>query len=149
VSNITIRSAKVADLAALCELYRQLNPDDPPWASETVALDVLAGVLGHAGTTILIGEVDGSCVSTCMLVVCPNFSRSGRPFALIENVVTHRDHRRQGYGRRIVQRAIEAAHQQGCYRVSLMTGSQRQETLRFYEETGLQRAKTSFEARFG
>ena len=149
MGNIMIRSVAVADLAALCELYRQLNPDDPPWPSEAAALEVLAGVLGHAGTTILVGEVDGSCVSTCMLVVCPNFSRSGRPFGLIENVVTHRDHRRQGYGRRLVQRAIEAARQQGCYRVSSMTGSRRQETLRFYEETGLQRAKTSFEARFG
>ena len=149
MGNIMIRSVAVADLAALCELYRQLNPDDPPGPSEAAALDLLVGVLKHAGTTIFVGEVDGSCVSTCMLVVCPNFSRSGRPFGLIENVVTHRDHRRQGYGRRLVQRAIEAARQQGCYRVSSMTGSRRQETLRFYEETGLQRAKTSFEARFG
>lgn len=149
MGNIMIRSVAVADLAALCELYRQLNPDDPPGPSEAAALDLLVGVLEHAGTTIFVGEVDGSCVSTCMLVVCPNFSRSGRPFGLIENVVTHRDHRRQGYGRRLVQRAIEAARQQGCYRVSSMTGSRRQETLRFYEETGLQRAKTSFEARFG
>jgi GNAT superfamily N-acetyltransferase len=146
---ITIRPAKVADLGALCELYHQLNPDDAPWPSEAAALDALASVLRHAGTTILICEVDSTCVSTCMLVVCANFSRSGRPFALIENVVTHRDHRRQGYGRRLVQRAIEAARQRGCYRVSLMTGSRRQETLRFYETAGMQRdAKTAFEARF-
>jgi GNAT superfamily N-acetyltransferase len=149
VRTITVRSARVADLGALCELYRQLNPGDPPWPSEAAALDALASVLGQAGTTLLICDVDGICVSTCMLVVCRNFSRSGRAFALVENVVTHRDHRRQGYGRKVVQQAIEAARQQGCYRVSLMTGSQRQATLRFYEAAGLQKdAKTAFEARF-
>lgn len=146
---ITIRPAKMADLESLRELYRQLNPDDPPWPSEAVARQALAGVLGQAGTTILICDVDGTCVGTCMLVVCPNFTRCGRPFALIENVVTHQHHRRQGYGRRVVQHAMEAARQQGCYRVSLMTGSRREETLRFYETAGLQRdAKTAFEARF-
>jgi GNAT superfamily N-acetyltransferase len=139
VRNITIRPAKVADLGALCEF-------SPSKAAE---LDALASVLRHAGTTILICDVNSTCVSTCMLVVCLNFSRCGRPFALIEIVVTHRDHRRQGYGRSVVQRAIEAARQRGCYRVSLVAGSRRQETLRFYETAGMQRdAKTAFEARF-
>ena len=83
-----------------------------------------------------------------MLVVCPNFSRSGRPFALIENVVTHREHRKRGYGRKIVRHAIDMAWQRGCYRVTLMTGSRREETLRFYEAAGMRRdTKTAFEAR--
>lgn len=145
----TIRAAKSIDRPVLCDLYRQLNLDDPPWSSDIVAADALADVLGHDGTTILICEVDGIAVSTCMLVVCPNFSRSGRPFALIENVVTHREHRKRGYGRKIVRYAIEMARQVGCYRVTLMTGSRREETLRFYEATGMRRnTKTAFEARF-
>ena len=74
---------------------------------------------------------------------------AGRPFALIENVVTRREHRKRGYGRQLVKHAIEAARQQGCYRVTLMTGSRREETLRFYESAGLRRdTKTAFEARF-
>jgi GNAT superfamily N-acetyltransferase len=145
----TIRAAKSTDQHVLCDLYRQLNPDDPPWPSDVVAADALADVLGHHGTTILICEVSGIAVSTCMLVVCPNFSRSGRPFALIENVVTHREHRKLGYGRKIVRRAIDMARQRGCYRVTLMTGSRREETLRFYETAGMRRdTKTAFEARF-
>src|SRR5262245_7341057 len=144
-----MRPAGMADLGALGELYRQLNPDDAPWPSEAAALDALASVLGNAGTTIFICEVDRFCASTCMLVVCPNFTSSARPFALLENVVTPHDHRKQGYGRWVVQHAIEAARQRGCYRVSLMTGSRREETLRFYEGAGMQRgAKTAFEARF-
>lgn len=139
----------MSDQAALRELYRELHPGDPPFPSEAAATEQLRDVLRHAGTTILLAEVEGVCVSTCMLVICPNFSRGGRPFALIENVVTLRDHRRCGYGRAVVRHAIERARERGCYRVNLMTGSRREETLRFYAGMGLKReVKTAFEARF-
>jgi len=147
--HVTIRSATLIDQRALCELYRQLQPADPPWPSDDVAAEALAKVLGQDGIDILVCEADGFAVSTCMLVICPNFSRSGRPFALIENVVTHRDYRKRGYGRQVVERAIEIARQQRCYRVTLVTGSRREETLRFYEAAGMHRnSKTAFEARF-
>ena len=123
------------DQRVLCELYRELNPADPPWPTDAAAADPLAKVLRHDGTTILIAEVDGIAV--------------GRPFALVENVVTRQEYRKQGYGRQVVERAIEIAGQAGCYRVTLMTGSRREETLRFYEAAGLQRnTKTAFEKRF-
>jgi len=81
-------------------------------------------------------------------VICPISPRGGRPFALIENVVTLRDHRRCGYGRGVVRHAIELARERGCYRVNLMTGSHSEETLRFYEGVALKRqVKTAFEAR--
>ena len=144
-----IRSAKLTDQRVLCDLYRQLHPADPAWPSEAAAAEALSHVLGHEGTTILLGEVGAVAVSTGMLVICRNFSRCGRPFALIENVVTDRQHRKRGYGRKLVEHAIDLARQQGCYRVTLMTGSRREETLRFYEAAGLRRnTKTAFEARF-
>ncbi len=146
---VAIRSATLADRQALYDLYAQLQPADPPWPSEAAAADALSRVLEHPGMTILLGEVNGIAVSTCTLIVSPNFTRSGRSFAMIENVVTHRDHRQRGYGRHVIERAIEIARGQGCYRVTLMTGSKREETLRFYETTGLHRnTKTAFEVRF-
>jgi GNAT superfamily N-acetyltransferase len=147
--DIIVRSATLCDQGALCDLYNQLNPTDPPWPSEAPTTEALSKVLNHDGTTVLICEAGCVPVSTCMLVVCPNFSRAGRPFALIENVVTDRKHRRRGYGRKLIERAIEIAHQHGCYRVTLLTGSQREETLRFYEASGMRRnTKMAFEARF-
>ena len=145
----TIRAATRDDLTALADLHRQLQPHDSPWPSEDLAAEALARVLDHSGVTIFIGEIGTHAVATCMLIVSPNFSRGGRPFAMIENVVTDQDHRQRGYGRQIVQHAIEAARALDCYRVTLMTGSKREETLRFYETTGLQRGtKTAFEVRF-
>ncbi len=146
---IAIRPATQADQRVLFELYAQLQPADPPWPSEAAAAEALSKVLDHPGATILLCEVDGLAVSTCTLLVCPNFTRSARPYALIENVVTLSDYRKHGYGRQVVQRAIELAREQGCYRVTLMTSSKREETLRFYETAGMRRnSKTAFEVRF-
>jgi ribosomal protein S18 acetylase RimI-like enzyme len=145
----TIRPATPADLPALTDLYHQLHPDEPPWPSEAAAAEVLSEVLAHPGTTIFVGTIDGRVVSTCVLIVTPNFSRCGRPFAMIENVVTNNEHRQRGYGRQTVQHAIERARAEGCYRVTLMTSSKREATLRFYDGAGMRRnSKTTFEARF-
>jgi GNAT superfamily N-acetyltransferase len=144
-----VRLATSADQRVLCDVYSQLHPADPPWPSDTAAADALSKVLEHETTAVFICEVDGRAVSTVMLVVCPNFTRSGRPFAIIENVVTHRDHRKSGYGRQVVQHAIEVARQRGCYKVTLTTGRRDEETLRFYEGLGMRRdTRTAFETRF-
>lgn len=144
-----IRPATLADKHALFELYAELQPAAPPWPTEIAATDTLSDVIEHPDATILLCEVDGIPVSTCTLFVCPNFTRSGRPFAFIENVVTLSNHRKRGYGRQIMRHAIEFARERGCYRVTLMSGSRREETLRFYEAAGLRRGiKTAFEVRF-
>jgi hypothetical protein len=42
-------------------------------------------------------------------------------------------------------RAVQIAGQSGCYKVMLMTGSKKDETLRFYENCGFNRnEKTAF-----
>ena len=144
-----MRPATLADLPALSDLYRQLHTNEPPWSSEQAAADALSKVLAHPGTTIFAGTVENRVVSTCVLIVCPNFSRGGQPFAIIENVVTDREHRQNGYGRQMVQHAIEFARQQGCYKVTLTTGRRDAQTLRFYEASGMRRdTRTAFEARF-
>ncbi len=79
----------------------------------------------------------------------PNLTREARPFAVIENVVTHSAHRNRGFGRAILRAAVAAAKNAGCYKVHLATGSKRESTLRFYEGAGFTRdAKTYFEVRW-
>jgi GNAT superfamily N-acetyltransferase len=98
--------------------------------------------------TVIVAQAAGLLVSSCALAVVPNLSRGGRPYGVIENVVTHADYRRQGLGRRVLAHALDIAWQANCYKVLLATGSQRESTLRFYEEAGFHRGgKTYFEVR--
>jgi N-acetylglutamate synthase-like GNAT family acetyltransferase len=146
VESPDIRAARAKDLPALLALYRQLNPDDPV-LPEAEAGARFAQILAHPGTTIFVTCADGVAVSSVSLVVIPNMTRGGQPYALIENVVTHADHRRRGHGRALIDTAVASAWDLGCYKVMLLTGSTEPATLRFYANCGFSQNKTGFQIR--
>ena len=141
-----IRAARPSDLERLLKLYPQLNPSD-----EAMSLDLAASRLGDInqlpGSAVLLGLLGNDLVASCTLIVIPNLTRAGRPYALIENVVTDALHRGRGYGTRILRAAVDAAWGAGCYKVMLMTGSKQPSTLKFYENAGFEQTKTGFQMR--
>ncbi|AUH63927.1 GNAT family N-acetyltransferase [Paracoccus zhejiangensis] len=145
-SRLTIRRAIKADIPQLLELYRHLIPGDEQ-PTEAQAGDAFARFLTYAGSAIFLGELNDVLVASCALVVVPNLTRGAKPFGLIENVVTHSDHRNCGYGRQILDAASESAWASGCYKVMLMTGSQKPSTLSFYLAAGFEQSKTGFQKR--
>jgi GNAT superfamily N-acetyltransferase len=142
-----IRPAKPDDLSGVLALYLQLNPSDPVLDVRT-AEPAWSALLSSGLTTPFVAEVAGLLVSSCTLAIIPNLSRGGRPYGVIENVVTHADHRRTGLGRAVLQVALDKAWNANCYKVLLATGSRKESTLSFYEGAGFQRGgKTYFEVR--
>jgi len=142
-----IRTADERDLSEVLALYRQLHPQEPP-LDATTAERIWQALLASGITTVIVAQVAERLVSSCTLAIVPNLSRGGRPYAVIENVVTHADHRRQGLGRKLLEHAVAMAWQADCYKVHLATGSTRESTLRFYESAGFRRGgKTYFEIR--
>jgi len=142
---LNIRPAASDDLEKLLELYRHLTSDET--CPLTLAQENFAQFQQFEGSAILLGEIGGEPVTSCVLVVVPNLTRGGRPYALIENVVTHAGHRGKGYGKRILEAASNRAWERNCYKVMLMTGSKRASTLGFYESAGFEQSKTGFQKR--
>ena len=63
----------------------------------------------------------------------------------MENVVTHADYRGRGFARECLDYAKKIAEQENCYKMMLLTGSKKIETLRFYENSGYNSSdKTAF-----
>jgi GNAT superfamily N-acetyltransferase len=120
-SAMTIRVAQSEDLPMLLALYGHLHETDAPLPPAP--------------------ELKAHC-----LAIVPNLTRGCRSYALIENVVTHADYRRRGFGTAIVKHAMELAWEAGCYKAMLLTGSRRPETHRFYQQCGLVANKTGFVA---
>jgi GNAT superfamily N-acetyltransferase len=144
--DLSIRAVEQADLPALLELYRDLNPDDPPLALPD-ATSIWQQTSNHSGIAIFVGVLEGALVTSCTLIVVPNLTRGGLPYALIENVVTSAKHRKQGHGAAVLKHAFAEAWKHGCYKIMLLTGSKNPATLRFYSGVGFEQNKTGFQIR--
>lgn len=141
-----VRLATIRDAIALQDIYTHLNPDDPVVSPAQFEQD-LEKLLDDPDRQIIVAEMDGLIVASCTLFILPNLTRGNRPMALIENVVTHKQYRRMGLGKRVLHDAFARAEKAGCYKVMLLTGSTTQGTLDFYLEAGLTQDKTGFQKR--
>ena len=120
----TARLVREDELGKLLELYRMLNPEDPPLDPEDpVVADRWAEMLADDSLDIIGVEHDGRLVASCVLSVTTNLIRGARPWAVVENVVTHEDYRGQGFGTECIEYAADRARERDCYKVMLLTGS--------------------------
>ena len=84
-------------------------------------------------------------MSSCVCVIIPNLTRNVRPYAFLENIVTHKDYRGQGLASECLEYAKQIAKDCNCYKMMLMTGSRKKETLDFYKRCGYNSTdKTAF-----
>jgi GNAT superfamily N-acetyltransferase len=135
-------------LDALLALYRHLNPSDALLPERAVVESVWQELLASPRYKYFGVYLANELVSSCTLCVIPNLTRACRPYGLIENVVTHRDHRNKGYGRAVLAHALSYAWSQHCYKVMLLTGRKEEAVNRFYESAGFDRnEKQAFVAR--
>ena len=139
-----IREAKREDLDALLELYMFLHEDSIPEKNSHLE-ETWEQIIGDLNHHLIICEVEGKIISSCVCVIIPNLTRNVRPYAFVENVVTHADYRGKGYATECLDFAKKIAEQENCYKMMLLTGSKRPETLRFYEKAGYNSSdKTAF-----
>ena len=139
-----IREANRDDLNSLLELYLYLHEDSIPDQSEHLSR-TWEQIINDPNHHIIVNEVDGKIVSSCVCVIIPNLTRNVRPYAFIENVVTHKDYRRRGLAQECLNFARDIALKENCYKMMLLTGSKDQNTLRFYEKAGYNSTeKTAF-----
>lgn len=145
---MTIRELKASDLSALIGLYKHLHDADDPPPAPAVVDAVWRELLESRHFQCLGAFADNQLVSSCTLCVIPNLTRGCRPYGVIENVVTHAQHRARGLGKAMLAHTLAIAWARNCYKVMLMTGRNDEATLRFYESAGFDRhAKQAFTAK--
>ena len=138
-----IRSAQQSDRDAVLELMLYLNPDDPE-ITKTVSERIFTQILNSGCFKIYVAEKNSSVVGSCYINTIPNLTRNAAPYAVIENVITHPDHRRQGVGNALISHALKSAKTEGCYKVMLLTGGDLN-VQKFYKACGMQDGlKTAF-----
>lgn len=139
-----IREAKYDDLDEILQLYLHLHEERIPEDTEHLR-NTWENIINDTNHHLIVCEVDDKIVASCVCVIIPNLTRNVRPYAFLENVVTHGDYRKKGYATACLDFARQIAKDNNCYKIMLLTGSKEESTLNFYRNAGYNNSdKTSF-----
>lgn len=139
-----VREAINKDLEEVLQLYLNLHEKSVPERSEHL-IATWNQIVEDENHHLIVNVIDHKIISSCVCVIIPNLTRNVRPYAFVENVVTHRDYRGKGYATECLNYAKDIAVKQNCYKMMLLTGSKEQKTLDFYRKAGYNSTdKTAF-----
>ena len=139
-----IREANKNDLDEILQLYLYLHEKSIPEDSQHLR-STGDNIMNDANHHLIVCETDGKIVASCVCVIIPNLTRNVRPYAFVENVVTHGEYRKKGYATDCLNFAKKIAEENNCYKMMLLTGSKEESTLNFYRNAGYNSSdKTAF-----
>ena len=130
-----LREAVKEDLYELLNLYLFLHEKNIPENSEHLE-NTWKTIIEDINHHIVVKEINGKIVSSCVCVIIPNLTRNIRPYALVENVVTNEKYRGKGYATECLNYAKKIAIKNNCYKMMLLTGTKSENTLAFYKSAG-------------
>lgn len=131
---VSVRPAEPSDGPAVMRLLAQLHPAFPP--DPGITDHVLAAALSDPHRTLLVATVDAEVVGTGDLIVVPNMTHGGRPWAVVENVVVDEAWRQRGIGGALFEEIGALTRAAGCYMVQLLSLDHRLEAHAFYAAIG-------------
>lgn len=141
---LMIREARQEDLDQILKLYLDLHEKEIP-VKDARLENIWKSILSDRNHHLIVAKKDGKIISSCDCIIVMNLTRNLHPYALIENVVTSKSYRKQGYASECLAYAVNLARTEGCYKIMLLTGSKDQETLNFYQHAGFSSTdKTAF-----
>lgn len=131
-----VRFAKYNDFEGIMNLYDFLHPGDTP-----ASLDHLKNIWDEVMNDThkyryAVAEENGKILATSCITIVPNLTRAARPYAVIENVITHPNVRRRGLGRAAILLLLEYAKKNNCYKVMLLSSNKRNAAHYFYQNMG-------------
>ena len=117
-----VREAITRDLGKMMELCVFMSEAGEPNLCDGV-ITTWNSMLSDPDYHVVVYEQDGIAVSSCICAVIPSLTRSMRPYAVIENLVTHIDYRRRGYASACLEFACELARKARCRKIMLIADS--------------------------
>ena len=130
-----IREAQKKYIEGLLKLYLFLHEKEIPDNKKQLQ-NTWQQIINDENHYLIVCEIDGIIVSSCVCVIIPNLTRNVRPYAFVENVVTMEKYRGKGYATACLNYAKNIAQKNNCYKIMLLTGSKEESTLNFYKKAG-------------
>ena len=148
---VVIRDAEEGDLERLRELYAQLAPsgDSPEPGGPQRSLAALEEITAREGVRLLVLETEGRVEGSVVLVIVPNLTHEGRPWAVIEHMIVDESRQGTGMGRLLIRRVEDIVAEAGCYKLQFLSAWRRKDTAHpFYEAMGYESPARGFRKHF-
>lgn len=83
-----VKEANTNDLNEILQLYLYLHEESVPEDTKHLRR-TWENIINDVNHHLIVCEVDDKMVASCICVIIPNLIRNVRPYAFVENVVTH------------------------------------------------------------
>jgi GNAT superfamily N-acetyltransferase len=150
MASVVVRRASQSDLGALLVLYEELAATKITAAPGDRATSerLLAEILSDPRRELAVALVDGQVVGTADLLIVPNLTHRGEPWAIVENVIVAGTARRTGVAKALLGHLIGLARTAGVFKLQLISGKHRAEAHDFYRSMGLNAVAEGFKIYF-
>jgi ribosomal protein S18 acetylase RimI-like enzyme len=144
--DVVIRPATRADLPELLRLYGQLAEEraEAQPADADAAARILGEVQADPHRELFVAVRNGRVLGTADVVVVPNLTHGGKPWAIVENVAVHERDRRRGVATRLMVEIERRVKRAGCYKIQLLSRKHREVAHAFYETLGFEATAEGF-----
>jgi GNAT superfamily N-acetyltransferase len=137
MDDFSIRLAQRSDIPVILELIRALaeyeRAPEEVIATEALLAENLFGA--HPAAEVLLGEEEGRAV--CFALFFHNFSTwMGRRGLYLEDLFVRPEWRGQGYGRALLVRLAQIAHERECGRMEWAVLDWNEPAIEFYRKLG-------------
>ncbi len=144
-TNLPIRTAIDADLAAILELYREAGFGSGTEMDLEHARALLRRIESYPDYRLyVIAAPHETPVATYALLVMDNIAHDGCPLAVVEQVVVSRSQQGKGLGTYMMHHAMDEARRAGCYKLQLSSHARFKGAHAFYDKLGFTRHGYSF-----
>lgn len=142
--SLQIRRAMESDLPGILRMYGQLELRDGAVLSVEAAAQVLRRIETYPDYHVFVATAGGALVGTFALLIMDNLAHLGAPSAVVEDVCVDEGQRRSGIGRAMMEFAMKAATERGCYKLTLSSNLARASAHDFYRSLGFEQHGLSF-----
>ena len=143
MKDLTLNIATKEDLKILNHLYADM--DNKSLMSETEIIEIWHQIQQVPNYNIYLAYLEDKAIGTFSLLLMPTMMHRGfHQAAILDAVAIASAYRGQGWGRKMIAKALAISADAGCYKVTLSSNLQRSRTHKFYQSLGFQQHGWSF-----
>jgi len=131
-----IREATEQDLGVILAIYRDAGIETCGKPSLESARKAFQRMASYPDYKVYVAEMDGRVCGTYALLIMDNLANGGASSGVVEDVAVLRSFQGKGIGKAMMQAAIRACKDSGCYKMTLSSNATRSGAHKFYESLG-------------